>query len=73
MASTQCMDCGMVVDPNRAGTYREVTGFEKVRQGGGANAVALRRETGNLLCNGCGERRKLNDRWGVVDGQASLI
>jgi len=62
-----------MVDPNRVGTYREVTGWEKVRAGGGANAIVLRQETGKLMCAGCGERRKLNARHHVSNEQESLL
>lgn len=68
-----CEMCGAVVKPNQIGSYRQVSGWEKVRTGGGANAIVLRAETGKVMCGGCGERRKLNARWGVVDGQGSLI
>lgn len=68
-----CWKCGEPVDPTRTGTYREVTGWEKVRKGGGANAIILREETGKLMCSGCGESMKLAARWKVVDGQESLL
>jgi hypothetical protein len=69
----KCVDCGIAVKPNAMGAFREVTGWTKNRPGGGANGVILRVETGKMLCAGCGERRRLNDRWGVVNGQESLI
>ncbi len=69
----KCADCGASVKPTQMGVYREVTGWEKVRGGGGANAIVLRAETGKFLCGGCGERRKLNARHGIVPGQTSLI
>ncbi len=68
-----CEDCGSQVKPKSLGTYREIVGWEKLRPGGGLNGIVMRKETGRLLCAGCGERRKLNARWGVVDGQQSLI
>lgn len=73
MTAPVCCKCGINVDPNRTGTYREVTGWEKVRQGGGANAIMLRHETGKLMCAGCGEREKLHARYHVIEGQGSLI
>jgi hypothetical protein len=68
-----CIDCGLPVDPSKSGVYREVSGWEKVRMHGGANSVTLRKETGRLMCSGCGERRKLDARRGVVSGQTTLI
>lgn len=68
-----CADCDVDVKPTQMGVYREVTGWEKVRSGGGANAIILRAETGKLLCSGCGERRKLNARYGIAPGQTSLM
>lgn len=73
MAKLECIACGDPVDPSTVGVYREVTGWEKVRVGGGANQIVLRLETGQLMCGGCGERKKLNVRWGVDEGQGSLI
>jgi hypothetical protein len=73
MATLNCADCGIVVDPTKSGAFREVVGWEKVRMHGGANQIVLRRETGKLLCNGCGEVRKINARRGITEGQTSLI
>jgi hypothetical protein len=73
MPPLRCLDCNDLVDPQRVGIYRQVIGWEKVRTGGGANAIVLRKETGDLLCGGCGERRKLHDRMGIQPGQETLI
>ena len=73
MASMKCVDCGDFVDPTKTGAYREVKGWEKVRMHGGANAIVLRRETGNLMCSGCGEVRKINARRGIHPEQDTLI
>ena len=73
MAPLRCLDCNDIVDPQKVGVYREVVGWEKVKPGGGGSAAVLRKETGGLLCSGCGERRKLNDRMGLQPGQGSLI
>lgn len=48
-----CAMCGDAVAPNEAGTLREVTGWEKVRPGGGANQIRWRRLTGRFLCPKC--------------------
>lgn len=69
----KCVDCGTAVNPNRLGVYREVAGWGKVRADGGFNTIAMKSETGKLLCSGCGERRKLNERWGIDPGQTSLM
>ncbi len=68
-----CFRCGDPVDPQKTGVYREVTGWEKVRQGGAAGAIMLRKETGLLLCAGCGEREKLHARLRISEGQGSLM
>lgn len=69
----KCVDCGEAVKPGATGSYREIVGWEKKRPGGGLNGIVLRKETGKLLCSGCGERRKLNHRRGIVSGQESLL
>lgn len=33
--------------------HREITGWEKLRGGGGANQIVARRETGRVACNPC--------------------
>ena len=47
-------ECDHLVDPNRAGVLRQITGWEVVRAEGGANAIVHRRETGRYLCRECG-------------------
>jgi hypothetical protein len=69
----RCEDCGEPLNPNRNGVYREVTGWVRHRGPGGSNAVTFPVETGKLLCGGCMERRKLNDKYGIVPGQTSLM
>jgi len=70
----RCEDCGKQVHPHGGGFYREVTGWEKVRGAmGGANQIVLRKETGRLLCGGCGERRKLHARMCVSPEQGCLL
>jgi hypothetical protein len=69
----RCCDCDAIVDPTKTGVFREVIGWEKVRMHGGANQIVLRRETGKLMCSGCGEVRKLNARRGISAGQTSLL
>jgi len=45
--------CGNMVDPSKPGSFREITGWEEVRKGGGANKITLRKETGRVVCPGC--------------------
>jgi ribosomal protein S27E len=73
MAPLTCVDCGNQVDPTKSGSFREVTGWEKIRMHGGANQIVLRRETVRLMCNGCGEVRKINARRGISPQQETLI
>ena len=69
----RCEDCGEPVRPDGLGTFRQVTGWEKVRGKGGANQIVLRKETGKYLCGGCGERKKLHARMNIPEGQQSLL
>lgn len=73
MASTRCVDCNEIVNPNTIGVYREINGWARVRAGGGTNAVATRVETGRLMCAVCGERRKMHARHGISAQQTSLV
>ncbi len=71
--SMRCEDCGSTIHPGTTGSYRQIIGWEKLRPGGGLNGIVLRRETGKILCAGCGERRKLQKRMGIVEGQQTLM
>lgn len=73
MATQRCMDCGEWVKHNQLGSYREVKGFELLRAKGGGNAIAFRKETGSVLCGACGEKRKVQDKYGISPAQTSLI
>lgn len=73
MPPLRCLDCNDLVDPMKNGVYREVVGWAKVRGPGGTNSVMAKKETGNLLCGPCGERRKLHASWGIQEGQGTLI
>lgn len=50
-----CIDCGKEID--QRWDFREITGWEKRRAGGGTNAVKERRETGRWMCRGCWDER----------------
>lgn len=71
--SAFCVVCGEVVNPNENGTYREVRGWAKVRGPGGTNSVAMKQETGALMCPPCGERRRMQFKAGIDPEQQSLI
>ncbi len=43
-----------------------------VRAKGGANAISLREETGRVMCRGCFERKRLNQRAGISDDQTAF-
>jgi hypothetical protein len=60
-----CSNCGHSVGPHG---YREVTGFEQMRSGGGANQITHRRETGTVLCPACMSALKT----GSIDQQALI-
>jgi hypothetical protein len=51
-----CSVCERELEPAET-VYREVSGWERVRQQGGANAITLRRESGRLACKACIDRR----------------
>lgn len=63
-----CAICGDEVDDRRTEPYTEVTGWERRRDQGGTNALALRKPTGRAMCSSCMERMKM----GLAPGQLSL-
>lgn len=69
MARRPCSICGEPVDDRARGTYREITGWERVRDAGGANAITVRRETGRVACPPCIARVKS----GVAPTQGRLV
>lgn len=54
----KCVDCGKPVDPFR--DYRQVTGWERPRHGGGLHALKSRQETGKWLHRDCYDLRSLH-------------
>lgn len=48
--------CGNMLDPRAPGIFIEVTGWHKLRDSGGQNAVIARRETGRVACESCGDK-----------------
>ena len=65
------MTCKLCGNPLRSGErlYREVTGWEEQRSGGGTHAVRLRALTGNLAHWVCVERaaKGLTGQTGIFD------
>lgn len=68
----KCVGCGAELAINQTGSYREIRGWEMIRAKGGAHAISLREETGRVMCRGCVERKKLNERAGISDDQTSM-
>lgn len=62
----RCAGCDLVIHRGEAVAY-EVVGWEKDRQGGGTNHLALRRRTGVAMHADCLERRKRG-----LEGQTSF-
>lgn len=55
-----CIHCGKEADPTKVGTFREVTGWEEVRRGGGGHGLTSRKETGRVACGSCMDRIRRN-------------
>lgn len=69
MATTaKCTFCDGPIAPSR--DYREVTGFERRRAGGGTNALALRAPGDKWACEGCIRKQT---KEGVNANQGSLL
>lgn len=65
---TKPFDCCYCAEPCDD-RYREVTGWEARRSGGGANQIIGRRETGRYACHAC--IRQIKD--GVPPGSSALF
>jgi len=52
-----CVFCGDGI-PSLRNAYRKVVGFEKQRDQGGTNALALRRPLNEWACNTCVDKQK---------------
>jgi DNA-directed RNA polymerase subunit RPC12/RpoP len=63
-----CLYCGREVRPDRNGTWREITGWVQMRQGGGANGVSAQEATGRYACQNCMElvRRGISAEQGTL-------
>ena len=55
-----CVVCGEHVDTRQTGWYRQVIGWEQVRGQGGANKIARRETTGQVMHIGCMKRKSHN-------------
>ena len=53
-----CAFCGLDVDDAKPGSFIEVTGWAEVRAGGGAHAIAMRRNLGRAAHGQCIEIQK---------------
>jgi len=47
-----CAVCGKEVESLKDAAY-EITGWERVREGGGTNHVLWRKRTDRVMCGGC--------------------
>jgi hypothetical protein len=66
-----CAHCGLPVSTDHSDRhFREVQGWEQVREGGGANAIAMRKELGPWIHHWCMERyeRQHGIQGGLFDG-----
>ena len=63
-----CVFCGEQVDPNSRRTWRKVEGFERHRDAGGTNAIALRHQLDVWACDPCISKQKT----GLAPGQGTL-
>lgn len=62
-AFVRCVDCQNTIDPQR--DYRQVTGWERPRSGGGLHALKDRIETGRWLCRTCYDLRHLHGQTSI--------
>lgn len=70
MAKTvACLHCGEFIDPNEAGSWRQVTAWVQARKGGGANQAKDQQPTGVYACRWCIDII----RKGVNPGQGALL
>jgi len=63
-----CAECDRVIEP-KENPWAEVTGFERKRDAGGTNHVAMRRRTGKIICPECMVKLLA----GLSAGQQSLL
>jgi hypothetical protein len=63
------LGCGRPVDPDARSTYRSISGWEGKRLKGGANAIALREETGRFAHLHCVQRETSNRKRNIPPGQ----
>lgn len=63
-----CSTCTRDIDERKEKPWTEVIGWERRRDQGGTNHVAMRKPTGNAICNECMIRLQA----GLAPGQLSL-
>ncbi len=64
----RCSECGALMDERHHTIWSKVEGWEKKRDAGGTNHVALRIPLGVFMCVGCMDKL----RSGVAASQLSL-
>jgi hypothetical protein len=69
MATATCLHCGDTIDPDAAGSWREVTAWVQARKGGGSNQARDQQPTGRFACKFCID----TIRSGRSVGQGSLL
>ena len=67
-AYKNCSLCGAEAPPG-GHPHREVSGWERVRAGGGLHALTDRQETGRVACGSCVAEMKA----GIPTGQQRLL
>ena len=60
------MACGDPVDQRGTGWYRQVIGWEEKRKGGGANKIAGRVTTGQVLHRACMTKQRQHPGQGTM-------
>lgn len=63
----RCSSCGMELT-DAMNPWLEVQGWERKRVKGGTNHVALRKQTGKMMCHGCMSKLQA----GLSPGQLAL-
>ncbi len=65
--TARCSECGCPI-PDVEYAWTSITGWDKKRRGGGTNHVALRKPTGEWMCDACMQKCMA----GIATGQLSL-
>jgi hypothetical protein len=65
----RCQGCGSPVDARSPLVWQKVEGWERKREEGGTNHVALRKTRQEFMCGAC----IMKERAGVSSGQIGLL